>query len=43
MAENIPDLKKETDTQIQKAQWVPNKMNPKKTYSKTFYNKNSKY
>lgn len=27
MAENFPNLKKETDTQIQKAQKVPNKMN----------------
>ena len=30
MAENIPNLKKETDTQIQEAQKVPNKMNPNK-------------
>ena len=28
MAENFPNLKKETDTQTQKAQRVPNKMNP---------------
>ena len=27
MAENFPNLKKETDIQIQKAQKVPNKMN----------------
>ena len=28
MAENFPNLKKETDIQIQKAQWASNKMNP---------------
>ena len=28
MAENFPNLKKETDIQIQEAQRVPNKMNP---------------
>ena len=28
MAENFPNLKKETDIQVQKAQRVPNKMNP---------------
>lgn len=28
MAENFPNLKKETDTQIQEAQRVPNKINP---------------
>ena len=28
MAENSPNLKKETDIQIQEAQRVPNKMNP---------------
>ena len=27
MAENFPDLKKETDIQVQEAQRVPNKMN----------------
>ena len=27
MAENFPNLKKETDVQIQEAQRVPNKMN----------------
>ena len=30
MAENFPNLKKETDIQVQKAQKVPNKMNPKR-------------
>ena len=28
MAENFPNLKKETDIQIQEAQRVPNKINP---------------
>ena len=28
MAENFPNLQKEIDIQIQKAQRVPNKMNP---------------
>ena len=28
MAENLPNIKKETDIQIQEAQSVPNKMNP---------------
>ena len=27
MAENIPNLKKETDIEVQEAQSVPNKMN----------------
>ena len=30
MAENFPNLKKETDVQIQEAQSVPNKINPKR-------------
>ena len=30
MAENFPNLKKETDIQIQKAQKFLNKMNPKR-------------
>ena len=37
MAENFPNLKKETDTQVQKAQRVPNKMNPE-THTKTYHN-----
>ena len=28
MAENFPNLKKETDTQVQEAQRVPNNINP---------------
>ena len=28
MAENFPNLKKETDIQVQETQRVPNKMNP---------------
>ena len=34
MAENFPDLVKETDTQVQKAQRIPNKMNPKRPTSR---------
>ena len=34
MAENFPNLKKEIDIQIQKAQRVPNKMNPKRPTSR---------
>lgn len=30
VAENFPNLRKETDIQIQEAQEVPNKMNPKR-------------
>ena len=30
MTENFPNLVKETDTQVQEAQRVPNKMNPKR-------------
>ena len=30
MTENFPNLKKETDIQIQEAWRVPNKMNPKR-------------
>lgn len=30
MAENFPNLKKETDIQIQEAWRAPNKMNPKR-------------
>ena len=28
MAENFPNMKKETDIQVQETQRVPNKMNP---------------
>ena len=34
MAENFPNLKKETDIQVQEAQRVPNKMNPKRPIQK---------
>ena len=34
MAENFPNLKKETDIQIQEAWRVPNKMNPKRLTSR---------
>ena len=30
IAENLPDLRKETDIQVQEAQRVPNRMNPKR-------------
>ena len=36
-AENFPNLKKETDIQIQEAQRVPNKMNPKQTHTKVYH------
>lgn len=35
MAENFPNLKKETDVQIQEAQRVPNKMNQRDTLQDT--------
>ena len=36
MAENIPNLKKETDTQVQGSQRVANNLNPNRpTYTKT--------
>ena len=35
MAENFPNLKKETDTQVEEAQRVPNKMNPKRPHKST--------
>ena len=38
MTENFPRRKKETDTQVQEAQKVPNKMNPNKIYARTYYN-----
>ena len=31
MAENFPNVKKEADIQVQEAQRVPNKINPKRT------------
>ena len=34
MAENLPNLKKETDIQVQEAQRVPNKMNSNRSTSK---------
>ena len=30
MAENVPNLEEETDIQVQEAQRIPNKMNPKR-------------
>ena len=45
-AENFPNLKKETDIQIQEAQRVPNMMNPNRPtptdLQQTYYNKNGK-
>ena len=34
MKENFPNLVKETDIQVQEAQMVPNKMDPKRTIPK---------
>ena len=34
IAENFPNLKKETDIQVQEAQRVPNKMNPNRPTSR---------
>ena len=31
MTENFPNLMEEIDIQVQEAQWVPNKMNPKRS------------
>ena len=36
MAENFPNLAKETDIQVQEAQRVPNKMNPKRPTPRHF-------
>ena len=41
MAENFPNLKKKTDTQILEAQRVPNKLN-QIDLTQTYYNKNDK-
>ena len=37
VAEDFPSLKKETDIQVQEAQRVPNMINSKHTYIKTYY------
>lgn len=39
MAENFPNLKKETDTQIQKAQKGPKQDEHNQIYTNTYYNK----
>ena len=41
MAENFPSLK-ETDIKIQESQRAPNKVEPKQTHTKTYYNKSGK-
>ena len=41
MSENFPNLK-ENDIKIQQAQRAPNKLNPNRTKTKTYYNKNGK-
>ena len=41
MAENFPNLK-ETDIKTQETQRAPKKVEPKQTYTKTYYNKNGK-
>ena len=38
IAENFPNLGKETHIQVQKAQRVSNKMNSKRVHTKTHYN-----
>ena len=38
MAKNFPNLKKETDIEIQEAEG-PKQSEPKQTYTKTYYNK----
>lgn len=38
IAENLPNLGRETDIQIQEAHRVSNKMNPKRSTGKTHYN-----
>ena len=40
MAENFPNLKKETDIQVQEAERVTNKINPNRPTSR--HNKNGK-
>ena len=42
MAENFPNLKKETDIKIQEAQRASSKLKPNKLTPTTYYNKNSK-
>ena len=41
IAGNFPNLK-DTEFKIQEAQRAPNKLNPKRTHTKTHYNKNGK-
>ena len=43
MAETFPNLKKETDIQVQKAQRVPNKMNPKRPTPRHIIIKTAKF
>ena len=38
MKENVPNLAKEIDMQVQEAQTVPNKMDANKAHSKTYQN-----
>ena len=38
MKENFPNLVKEIDIQVQEAQRVPNKLDPKRTTPKTHHN-----
>ena len=42
MAENFPNLKKETETEVQEVQKVPNKMNSKKPTSRHIITKMAK-
>ena len=43
MAENVPNLGKETDIHVQEAQTVPDKMNPKRPTSRHIIIKMSKF
>ena len=42
MKENFSNLVKEIDIQVQEAQRVPNKLDPKRTTPKTHHNSNAK-
>ena len=37
MAENIPNLKKDTNIHIQESQWTPRRINEKEIHAKRYY------
>ena len=43
MKENFPNLENEIDTQVQEAQRIPNKMDPKRTTSRHIIIKMAKF